>query len=401
MLKPFLAALFSLLAVIHAAELFLAVDDKLRGVYVNGVLVPNSATSVSWRTVQYFNITAKAGDVVAISVADTNAPAAVLGELRYKNSAGLDLVVLTNNMWRCAGVNNLDKANNFTNYVAPQIFDPNGYGTEWQKVEAHTTMISTNAEWIWSPEILSKIAVCKIKLPESIPDIRKSATLTVAANDLLKGVYLNGQLVPDSAKSASLDQFNINVRSGDLLAIRVAYNGSANPSGILAQINYFNGQGRPITVLSGNEWSCTSSLTSTWFNSVFTDFNVLLKAVNGNQKPTISSDATWIWATGGAQEVGCKIVLPEYTKYSVDSLGCPFCTVEGTAHYYELGLDTVPSGYDRCHCFGGSVTVAPSSSPVPTLGTPTPTNFISVAATFSYYAFSVIGVSLIFVLCGF
>jgi len=166
-----------------------------------------------------------------------------------------------------------------------------------------------------------------VKLPEL--ENRNPAKILVAADNWLRGIYVNGQLVGGTISNigwTTVQTFETTAKSGDVIAIEVQNAGPAdmaagNPGGILAQIHYTNDRGEQAVVSTDVTWRCMGNPPSNWdkYTSVV-NFHAPINQANngegiwrnvyGGPLPGISSQAGWIWEyTGTAEYSACKVVL--------------------------------------------------------------------------------------------
>jgi len=157
----------------NPAQIFVAADNWLRGIYVNGQLIGGTISNIGWTTVQRFSTVAKSGDVIAIEVqnngpADMAAgnPGGILAEIHYYNDRGEQVVVSTDATWRCMGnpPSNWDKYTSVVNFHAAINQANNGAGI-WRNVYGGALPgISSKAGWIWEPSGTAEYSACKVVL---------------------------------------------------------------------------------------------------------------------------------------------------------------------------------------------------------------------------------------------
>jgi hypothetical protein len=133
-----------------ASGIYTSADDYLQGIYVNSVFVPDSSSSITWQTVQFFNVTdLKAGDVVAIGAVngDSATPTGIIAQIRYRNSIYQSVSILTDAAWSCkSGLSDTWYSSDFTGFSTPVIQGTNNGSSVWGILKG----ISTSGTWLCS-----------------------------------------------------------------------------------------------------------------------------------------------------------------------------------------------------------------------------------------------------------
>jgi len=167
----------------NMGKIYIAVDNWLRGIYVNGILVPGTVSQVGWTTVQQFSVELKSGDVVAVKAKNDGPiqlpgnPGGILAQIHYVDGRGNSVVVSSDHQWSCVPNPSGDWTDAYVGFAnwnggGPQsIFRlaldqaHNGEGI-WRTVYGKPMPgISSAAGWIWEESNTAEYSGCKIVLP--------------------------------------------------------------------------------------------------------------------------------------------------------------------------------------------------------------------------------------------
>ena len=133
------------------------------------------------------------------------------------------------------------------------------------------------------------------------------ATFKVYCDDVLNYLQVNGKNVPvPRNEQGELRSWNVlktlsaRATSGDRIAVSITNLGG--PAGLMATINYVNGNGKKVQFSTSGSWKCGGAPAAV----EGTDVN----NASWGRLPGVAQNAAWIWQKGNPMSTVCTAVLP-------------------------------------------------------------------------------------------
>ena len=129
-------------------QIIITVDNTLDQIQINGESITlNAGNEGTWTATKTYSAALTGGDTVEIFCTNTDGPGGVLATLKYTDADGVSQEVSTGSDWTCGG-------------VAATVEGLNGV-SPWGAFSS----ISSNANWIWDPNVGVGSTSCKVVLP--------------------------------------------------------------------------------------------------------------------------------------------------------------------------------------------------------------------------------------------